>query len=100
MGEKWTPHTRLHIVKNRVRLGKVRTTMSAYNGAAALGFSSRIEMYDAVLALTPSDFHKSMTADKDPGYWQEIYRPVYNGQSIYLKLIVKDDVVIVSFKEL
>lgn len=84
MGEKWTPHTRLHIVKNMVRLGKVRTTMSAYNGAVALGFSSRIEMYDAVLALTPSDFHKSMTADKEPGRWREVYRPVYNGQSIYL----------------
>ncbi|ENU7093024.1 TPA: type II toxin-antitoxin system MqsR family toxin [Salmonella enterica] len=46
-----------------------------------------------------ADFHKSMEAEKDPGYWQEVYRPTYLGQQIYLKFIVKDDVVIVSFKE-
>lgn len=100
MGEKWTPHTRLHIVKTMgaSRKGSYDDKCLQWGGSARV--QSRIEMYDAVLALTPSDFYKSMTADKDPGYWQEVYRLVYNGQSIYLKLIVKDNVVIVSFKEL
>jgi len=56
-------------------------------------------MFEVILALTPSDFYKSMEAEKDPGYWQEVYKPVYLCQDIYLKFIVKDDVVIVSFKE-
>ncbi|ECC1694940.1 type II toxin-antitoxin system MqsR family toxin [Salmonella enterica] len=99
MVDKWTPHTDLETVKDMVRQGKRRMTISAYNGAAAMGFGSRDEMYDAILALTPADFHKSMEAEKDPGYWQEVYRPTYLGQQIYLKFIVKDDVVIVSFKE-
>ncbi|WP_312949904.1 type II toxin-antitoxin system MqsR family toxin [Superficieibacter sp.] len=99
MVDKWTPHTDLAVVQEMVRQGKRRVTTTAYNGAAALGFSSRNEMFEVILALTPSDFYKSMEAEKDPGYWQEVYKPVYLCQDIYLKFIVKDDVVIVSFKE-
>lgn len=99
MPEKRTAHTRLFIVKEMVRAGKAKATLTSYNGALALGFTTRQEMFDVVLALNTADFHKSMTAYHDHTCWHDVYRPSYNGQQIYLKLIVKDDVLIVLFKE-
>lgn len=52
------------------------------------------------MALTPQDFHKSMTTYADHRIWQEVYRPVTTVGEVYLKLTVIDDVLIVSFKEL
>ncbi|SFR07091.1 MULTISPECIES: type II toxin-antitoxin system MqsR family toxin [unclassified Enterobacter] len=100
MTEKGTAHTRLNVVKALVREGKARTTVTALNDAAALGFCSRKEMFDVVLALETRDFFKSMTAYDDHTCWHEVYRPVYRGQRIYMKFIVQDGVLIVSFKEL
>jgi len=99
MVDKWTPHTDLAVVQDMVKQGKRRVTLSALNGAALMGFGTPDEMYAAILALKPTDFYKSMTANQDPGYWQEVYKPQYQGQDIYLKFTVKNDVVIVSFKE-
>jgi motility quorum-sensing regulator/GCU-specific mRNA interferase toxin len=99
MTEKGTPHTRLDVVKALVRAGKIRTTLSALNDAAALGFSSLEEMLVVILALETKDFYKSMTAYHDHTCWHDVYRPVFSGLRIYMKFIVRDDVLIVSFKE-
>lgn len=101
MMEKGTPHTRLHVIKQRVREGKVKATATAYEGADELGFTEPLlpKLCTIVLALNPDDFYKSMTAFHDHMLWHEVYRPVWQGQRIYLKLIVQDDVLIVSFKE-
>ncbi|WP_213716559.1 type II toxin-antitoxin system MqsR family toxin [Cedecea lapagei] len=40
-----------------------------------------------------------MTAYHDHTLWHEVNRPVFNGQSLYIKLIVHSGVLIVSFKE-
>jgi len=54
-----------------------------------------------VLALTPADFYKSMTTYADHRVWQDVYRAKStNGDEVYLKLTVIDDVLIVSFREL
>jgi len=53
-----------------------------------------------VLALTPSDFYKSMTTHADHRIWQDVYRAETANGEVYLKLTVIDDVLIVSFKEL
>ncbi|WP_050877516.1 type II toxin-antitoxin system MqsR family toxin [Bordetella pertussis] len=68
-------------------------------GAAALGldFSAMVEI---VLALTPRDFHKSMTTHADHRIWQDVYCPVTAMGAVYLKLTGLDGVPIVSFKEL
>jgi motility quorum-sensing regulator / GCU-specific mRNA interferase toxin len=58
------------------------------------------DMLDVVMALTPSDFHKSMTTYADHAIWQDVYRPSIKAGDVYLKLTVIDDVLIVSFKEL
>lgn len=54
-----------------------------------------------ILALTPSDFYKSMTTHADHRVWQDVYHAhTTSGDEVYLKLTVIDDVLIVSFKEL
>ncbi|MEO5370972.1 MAG: type II toxin-antitoxin system MqsR family toxin [Magnetococcus sp. DMHC-1] len=97
--EKRTPHCKLNVVKALVEAGKVRTTYAARAGASELGFEFS-DMLDVVNALTPADFHKSMTTHVNSTVWQDVYRPSTQAGSLYLKLTVIDDVLIVSFKEL
>ena len=97
--EKPTPHCRLPIVKAMIEAGKVRSTISALVGGAALGFDFA-GIVEVVLALAPADFYKSMTTHADHRVWQDVYRPMTAAGEVYLKLTVIDDVLIVSFKEL
>ncbi len=57
-------------------------------------------MLAVVMALAPTDFNKSMTTHADHTVWQDVYRPSKQAGDVYLKLMVIDDVLIVSFKEL
>ena len=97
--EKNSPHCKLPVIKSLVAEGKVRATYSALTNAAVLGFDFQ-EMIDVLVALTPSDFYKSMTTHADHRIWQDVYRPSTPVGEIYLKLTVVEDVLIVSFKEL
>lgn len=97
--EKGTPHCKLSVAKALIEAGKVRSTMSALAGGAALGFDFE-GIVRVVMALTPADFYKSMTTHADHRMWQDVYRPKTPSGEIYLKLTVIDDVLIVSFKEL
>jgi motility quorum-sensing regulator/GCU-specific mRNA interferase toxin len=97
--EKRTPHCKLSVVKALVQTGKVRATFSALTGGAALGLDFG-RMVGVVEALTPQDFHKSMTTYADHHIWQDVYRPMTEVGAVYLKLTVIDDVLIVSYKEL
>jgi motility quorum-sensing regulator/GCU-specific mRNA interferase toxin len=99
--EKGTPHRALTVVKALIEAGKVRATVSAYNGARELGINNLDGMCAVVLALTPADFYKSMTTYADHRIWQDVYHArTASGDAVYLKLTVIDDVLIVSFKEL
>jgi motility quorum-sensing regulator/GCU-specific mRNA interferase toxin len=69
--EKSTPHCRLQVVKGLIEAGKVRATMSALVGGAALGFGFD-GIVDVVMALAPGDFHKSMTTHADHRIWQDV----------------------------
>ena len=97
--EKRTPSCQLSIVKELIRQGKVRSTFSALAGGAGMGFNFD-GILAVILALTPSDFYKSMTTYADHRVWQDVYRPTTPRGQVYLKLTVIDDVLIVSFKEL
>ena len=97
--EKRTPHCKLAVVKDQVAAGKVRTTVSALAGGAALGFGFE-EIIGVVAALTPRDFYKSMTTHADHRIWHDVYRPEDTSRRGVLKLTVLDNVPIVSFKEL
>ncbi len=50
--------------------------------------------------LTMADFFKSMTTHTDHRLWQDVYRPMTKSGPAYVKLMVVDDLLIVSFKEL
>lgn len=97
--EKSTPHCKLPVVKSLIGAGKVRSTLSALAGGAALGLEFE-GILGVVMALAPTDFHKSMTTHADHRVWQDVYRPTTPVGEVYLKLSVIDDVLIVSFKEL
>lgn len=97
--EKGTPHCKLAVIKAMIEAGKVRSTLSALTGGAALGFDFN-GIIGVVMALTSADFYKSMTAQADHSLWQDVYRPSTVAGEVYLKLTVIDDVLIVSFKEL
>lgn len=97
--EKRTPHCKLTVVKSLIEAGRVRMTQGAVIGGRQLGFDED-GIVATVLALTPSDFYKSMTTHADHRIWQDVYRPATSAGDVYLKLTVIDDVLIVSFKEL
>jgi motility quorum-sensing regulator/GCU-specific mRNA interferase toxin len=97
--EKSTPHCNLPVVKAMIKAGKVRSTVSALSGGAALGFDFE-GIVETVMSLTAKDFYKSMTTHADHKIWQDVYRPATKAGEVYLKLTVIDDMLIVSFKEL
>ena len=97
--EKFKPHCELPIVKAMLQAGKVRITTSALAGADALGLDFD-EIVSIVMALTVKDFYKSMTSHNNYEEWQDVYRPTTHVGEVYLKLIVVNDVLILSFKEL
>lgn len=97
--EKSKPSCNLSVIKGLIETGKVRSTMSALAGGAALGFDFE-GIVSVIKALTPKDFYKSMTTHANHRVWQDVYRPVTPAGEVYLKLTVIDDLLIVSFKEL
>ena len=99
--EKRTAHYPLSAAQALVGVGKVRATASAYDGARRLGINDLAGMCAVVLVLASTDFYKSMTTHNDHRIWQDVYQTkIKNGDEVYLKLTVIDDVLIVSFKEL
>jgi motility quorum-sensing regulator/GCU-specific mRNA interferase toxin len=97
--EKHTPHYPLPEVKASLRVGKVRSTVTALAGAAALGFDFP-GMLAVIDGLTMRDFYKSMTAYQDHHVWHDVYRPQTEAGEVYLKLTIVKGLLIVSFKEL
>lgn len=99
--EKGTPHSKLPVVKALIEADRVRATASAFSGARALSINNLAGLCAVVMALTPADFHKSMTTHADHRIWQDVYRTrTAKGVEVYLKLTVMNDLLIVSFKEL
>ena len=97
--EKRIPHYNLPVIKDMIKAQKVRATLSALTGGAALGLDVE-GIIGVVMALNQRDFYKSMTTYADHRIWQDVYRPKTSSGDVYLKLTVIDEVLIVSFKEL
>lgn len=84
-----------------VERGQVRATASAFMGARELGINDLAGMCAVVMSLNATHFYKSMTTHADHQIWQDVYHAkTIQGDELYLKLTVMDDVLIVSFKEL
>ena len=75
-------------------------TVSARNGARALGFSDE-DMVQVIQQLTSRDLYKSMTSYHDHTLWQDVYLPTYRDVDLYVKFTAGDDghYWLLSFKE-
>ncbi len=101
MSSKRIPTYDLTGIQRQVTAGRYVVTRSSRDGAELLGLDES-DVVACVGALTRTDFYKSMPAANVPGMWQDVYRPIYQGQALYVKLQQRVDsvVVVISFKEL
>ena len=88
----------LGVIKSLVSTGSFWITTSALTDAFALGFD-RYDIEACVLALDDSDLYKTMPAHSKTGFMQDVYKTIYQGTAIYLKLQVDNKAVVISFKE-
>lgn len=72
-------------IQRLVRSGAFQITNSARVGAAALGFDETA-VVRCVLELTGNEFYKTMPSELVPGLWQDVYRPVFENEALYVKL--------------
>jgi len=86
-----------HLIKDP---GNRIMTVRAQKDASQLGLFEE-DIVECCLSLTRADFYKSMTTRLDSSLWQDVYKTIYEGNRIYLKLQIDADgqAVIISFKE-
>lgn len=98
--EKLRPHYPLHEIIQLASIPEsVVFTTVARKGAAALGMAVA-DMFSVLTNLTIRDFYKSMTSYTDHTSWQDVYRPLFRGIPLYLKLTIipERNLLVVSFK--
>ncbi len=96
--EKRIAHYSLKTIKEFIAEKKYVVTLSARQNYIAMGLED-----DEVLAvidnLKPINLYKSMTSYNNHLLWHDVYHSSYEGIELYIKLQVKEDVIIISFKE-
>jgi hypothetical protein len=88
-------------LKELLKEGKYRITVSAFQTAALMGFLDE-DITDCIVnCLTPSHFYKTMAAEQRAELMQDVYKITYEERRIYLKLQINQAglAVVVSFKE-
>jgi motility quorum-sensing regulator/GCU-specific mRNA interferase toxin len=75
-------------------------TMTATLGADDLGISEQA-VVGVIAGLTARDFDKSMRSDINPTIWQDVYKPVFEGRELYVKVTLdtQGELLLISFKE-
>lgn len=98
-------HPRMHptysldLVKGLMRDGSWFATDEALDGAGALGLDDE-DIFDCVVnELAPTHFYKTMPSKKMAGCMQDVYHITYRGFRIYVKVQVRGEAVVISFKE-
>ncbi len=104
MRSKGSPTYDLGEIRALVRAGKCRVTGTAMDAAAALNIDEE-DVQDCILRLTSHDFFKTMPSHQIAGLHQDVYRPVYAGVRLYVKLQImllgptrNEMAVVISFK--
>ncbi len=77
--------------------GDVRLTYKAGREGLVLGLSPE-DVRDVVAALCAEDSAGRVTSERT-GEWMYVFKPAVAGQVIYVKLVVREDCVVVSFHE-
>jgi hypothetical protein len=81
---KHKPHYDLPKVQELVNADQYVMVKSATKTAAQLGFN-QARIKDALLSIRLSDFSKSEPDWQFKGYWQDAYKPCYEGIHLYIK---------------
>jgi hypothetical protein len=91
----------LRLVQLRVGQGRISSiiTRAAIDAASSLHLDVD-HIVEAVLALGPEHFYKSMESEACPGLWQDVYHLEYRHTWMYVKLQLLPDgrAVVVQFK--
>ncbi|SFV09426.1 motility quorum-sensing regulator / GCU-specific mRNA interferase toxin [Methylobacterium sp. 174MFSha1.1] len=101
MTEKQKPHYDLAAVKaafaDPTRLNR---SFASRRGAFALDIDDA-GVVAIVQALRISDFDKAMTSYSDHKIWQDVYKPMRDGRTLYVKFTVDSagEFLLISFKE-
>jgi len=88
-------------MKELVKEGKYRITVTAFQTAILMDFLDE-DIADCIVNfLQPSHFYKTMASEQRSGLMQDVYKITYEGKRVYLKLQINQSglAVIVSFKE-
>ena len=96
-----TPTYDLERIQQLVGQGPLTSvvTTAALDGAHECGWDQS-RVIEAVLMLRPSDFYKTMEAEKRPGMWQDVYHLRIESVDLYVKLQIDFDgcATVVQFK--
>ena len=56
-------------------------------------------MFEVIAKLTAKNLYKSMTSYSNHLLWHDVYHSKYEDVELYIKLQVKENAIIISFKE-
>ncbi len=93
---RWLPRvlTRIHALASQ---GCVRLTYKAYREAVALGLEVD-DVREVVEGLSPTD-SAGRFASEVTGEWMYVFKPAVEGLIVYVKIVLREDCVVVSFHE-
>ena len=96
--EKRVAHYSLETIKKMIREDNYMVTLSARQTYTELGLSDD-EVLEIIDELKASNLYKSMTSYQNHKIWHDVYHSSYRGIELYIKLQVKENAIIISFKE-
>ncbi len=89
----------LALVKGLIRDGSWFITGEAMDTAGELGFDDDDVCDCVVNYLSETHFYKTMPSEKRASCMQDVYHITYQGVRLYVKLQVRVEAVVISFKE-
>ncbi|NEW60027.1 type II toxin-antitoxin system MqsR family toxin [Sulfurovum sp. bin170] len=96
--EKRVAHYSLESIKKLIVEDNYIVTLSARQSYTELGLSDD-EILKIIDGLKTSNLYKSMTSYRNHKLWHDVYHSSYRGIELYIKLQIKKDAIIISFKE-
>ena len=92
------PSYSLTTIKENIRKGNFRITQSAISDSSRLGLDED-DIEEIAMNLLDSDFYKTMESERMPERMQDVYKPVYSGISLYFKVQLTNQTIIISCKQ-
>lgn len=96
--EKRVAHYSLRTIKELISKKRYFVTLSARQSYTELGLSDD-EMLEVVDRLASKNLYKSMTSYSNHLLWHDVYHSKFEDIELYIKLQVKENAIIISFKE-